>query len=354
MYRRDGMEVGHPMVDGLIEDWDLIEQVWRHALVDRLGVDPSEHPLLVSEPSFNPSVKREKMTQILFETFSIPALFISKEPVLSCFANARATGLVVDCGGALTVCTPVFDGYALQRGIIRSPIGGDRISEELAKRVEIKTGKTLCPAYAAKKLFSADGSFSAQYFDYPLTTLSYRRWATSLIADDLKHSVCRVFETYFDAETNANIPCVPYELPDGQILDVGPERFVAADIIFNPALSILPSAVAPESQLGIHQLIHNSIAACDVETRKELCSNVIITGGTSLLSGFNERLSSELQASGPALKMKIIATNYVAERKFSVWLGGSILSSLGSFQQMWMSQQEYKEYGASLVDRKCP
>lgn len=346
------MDVVHPLVDGMIENWDAMEQIWRHALVDRLNVDPAEHPLLLSEPPFNTTSKREKMTQILFETFNVPALFVSKEPVLSCFANARSTGLVVDCGGALTVCTPVFDGYIISRGVVRSPIAGDRVTDELLRRAEAKTGKTVRPGYAVKKTVDVDGTITPVYLDFPNTTESYQRWSTRQIADDLKHSVCRVYDSFFDAEANANIPCVPYELPDGQILDIGPERFVAADVLFNPALSSLP--LPADAQLGLQQLVHNSIAQCDVESRREYYSNIIVTGGTSLLTGFTDRLTKEIIESGPAQKIKLIATNYAAERKFSVWLGGSILASLGTFQQMWVSQAEYKEYGAPIVNRKCP
>ena len=354
MFRRDGMEVVHPLNDGLIEDWDAWESVVSHALVDRLGASLAEHPLLLSEPSFAPASQREKVTQILFEKFNVPALFLSKEPVLTCFANARSTGLVVDCGGAMTVCTPVYDGFALGRGVVRSPLGGDKITEELMRRVEQKTGKLVCPAYSVKKIYSAEGSFQTQHLEHPGTTDSYRRWATGLVADDLKHSVCRVFDTLFDADANANIPCVQFELPDGQILDVGPERFVAPDILFDPSISILSSGFGSEPPVGVHRMIHNSIAACEADTCRELYSNIIITGGCSLLQGFTDRVNKELVDSGPSSKIKIIATNYVVERKFSVWLGGSILASLGAFHQMWMSQHEYKEYGASLVDRKCP
>ena len=342
------------MSNGLIHNWDLAESIWEYTLTDRLRVQPNEHPLLMAEPAHNTTEKREKMTEIMFERFEIPALFVAKDPVLICFANARSTGLVIDSCGEMTTCTPVFEGYALQKGIVRSSLGGNRVSDELVSLLELKTGKKILPAYAARKKSLGDGRFQSVYLDFPNTTASYRRWATQLVADDLKHTVCRVFDSKFDANANANIPCVQYELPDGNILDVGPERFAASDLLFDPSELADQTNFNAEPLIGLHQVIHNSISKCDIDLRRELYSNIIVTGGNTLLPGFTERLNKELLDSGPPQKIKLIATNYAAERKYAVWIGGSILASLGSFQQMWMSKEEYLEFGSSLVDRKCP
>ena len=93
------------------------------------------------------------------------------------------------------------------------------------------------------------------------------------------------------------------------------------------------------------------ITKCDVHIRKELYANVVVSGGSTMFAGFADRLSKELTALAPAsMKVKIIAP---PERKYSVWIGGSILSSLSTFQQMWISKQEYDESGPSIVHRKC-
>lgn len=82
---------------------------------------------------------------------------------------------------------------------------------------------------------------------------------------------------------------------------------------------------------------------------------VVLTGGCSLTVGLRDRLEKELAEQGPqAGKFKVTMPANNIERKFSVWIGGSILSSLGSFQQMWMSKKEYEEQGAGLIHRKAP
>ena len=101
----------------------------------------------------------------------------------------------------------------------------------------------------------------------------------------------------------------------------------------------------------MQEVTYNSIMKCDVDIRKDLYANVVLSGGTTMYAGIADRLSKELTALAPAsMKVKIIAP---PERKYSVWIGGSILSSLSTFQSMWISKQEYDESGPSIVHRKC-
>jgi actin-related protein len=90
---------------------------------------------------------------------------------------------------------------------------------------------------------------------------------------------------------------------------------------------------------------------CDIDMRKDLYANIVLSSGTTMFQGIAERMQKEISLLAPStMKIKIIEP---AERKFSVWIGGSILASLSSFQQMWISKQEYDESGPSIVHRKC-
>ena len=90
---------------------------------------------------------------------------------------------------------------------------------------------------------------------------------------------------------------------------------------------------------------------CDVDIRKDLYANVVLSGGTTMFQGIGERMTKELTALAPStMKIKVVAP---PERKYSVWIGGSILSSLSTFQQMWISKGEYDESGPTIVHRKC-
>jgi len=135
-----------------------------------------------------------------------------------------------------------------------------------------------------------------------------------------------------------------YVLPDGQILTIGSERFRSTETFFKPAL------VGKEEE-GIHKLIYRSIMKCDIDLRKDLFNNIVLSGGSTMFKGITARLSKEIKLLCPqTISPKLIAPE---ERKFSVWIGGSILSSLSSFDEMWVTKQEYDEAGPCIVHRKC-
>ncbi|XP_027071108.1 actin-related protein 4-like [Coffea arabica] len=151
-----------------------------------------------------------------------------------------------------------------------------------------------------------------------------------------------------------------YELPDGQTIEIGADRFKAPDILFNPSLAqTIPGmenfAETVSSVRGLPQMVLESINKCDVDIRRELFSSILLAGGTASMQQLKERLEKDLLEESPqAARVKVLASGNATERRFSVWIGGSILASLGSFQQMWFSKSEFEEHGASYVQRKCP
>jgi actin beta/gamma 1 len=135
-----------------------------------------------------------------------------------------------------------------------------------------------------------------------------------------------------------------YELPDGQVITIGNERFRCGEVLFQPSFLGMESA-------GIHETTYNSIMKCDVDIRKDLYGNTVLSGGSSMFPGIADRMQKEITALAPAtMKIKIIAP---PERKYSVWIGGSILASLSTFQSMWITKEEYNESGPAIVHRKC-
>merc|ERR1712054_679034 len=134
-----------------------------------------------------------------------------------------------------------------------------------------------------------------------------------------------------------------YELPDGNIIALGNERFRCGEVLFQP------SFIGKEAS-GIHNTVFQSILKCDIDIRKGLYTNVVLSGGTTMFAGIGERMSKELTALAPStMKVRVVLP---PERKYSVWIGGSILSSLSTFQQMWITK-EYDECGPSIVHKKC-
>mmetsp|Transcript_30869 Transcript_30869/g.67419 ORF Transcript_30869/g.67419 Transcript_30869/m.67419 type:complete len:456 (-) Transcript_30869:65-1432(-) len=361
-FRRDHMEMMGPYgKDGLIKDWDIVEQLWDHTLRKSLMVDPKDHPMLIAEPPHVTRENREKTIELMFEKFEAPAVFLAKNPVLTSFASGKATSLVVDIGGQGTCVTAVHDGYALTKSAVRTPLGGELLTDLMLKSIE-KQGANVRPRYSFTREAAGPEAFKVTEKSLPHTTAGYREYCRREIMADMNASVCRVSESTFLESENTNIPTVPYELPDGNVLEVGLERFKVPELLFQPDLmTSFPDteALLGEDGLpvkGLQGLVLDAIGKCDVDVRKELYGGVLLTGGVSLIPNLRERLERELseQVSSYTARVKVGTPNPLVERKFSAFIGGSILASLGSFQQMWMSKSEYEEQGANLIHRKCP
>ena len=216
-YRRDHMEMTSPFnAEGLLEDWDVVEALWAHTLKKRLVVQPDEHPILLGEPVHTTREGREKMVELLFEKHNPPAIFLAKNPVLTSFACGRATSLVIDCGGSGTTVAAVHDGYAMQKAVTRSPLGGDAITDIVLKYLEKTKGVPVKPRYEFKRKPRGDGeSFDVIDVDCPNTSAGYRLFKQREIAADLKETVFRLSDSTYSEDDNQNIPAVSYELPDG-------------------------------------------------------------------------------------------------------------------------------------------
>ncbi|KAE9458208.1 hypothetical protein C3L33_09887, partial [Rhododendron williamsianum] len=423
-YRRDHMEVLSPIKDGVVVDWEIVENIWDHALRDCLLIDPKEHPMLLAEPSSNSQQQREKTAELMFEKYKVPALFLAKNAVLTSFASGRATSLVVDSGGGSTTIAPVHDGYVLQKAVQSSPIGGEFLSDCLMKSLESK-GLTIKPRYSFKRKEIRPGEFQTVDLDFPNTTESYRLYSQRVIAGDIKECVCRAPDTPYDglfsiaifhllspelfegvnpmntysscilsfAESSySNIPMTPYELPDGQTIEIGADRFKIPDVLFNPSLvQTIPGMESfvetAASVRGLPQMVIESINKCDVDIRRELFSSILkkkkkkrdpfrrrteaaddgrrrqvrvddgcrrqgdgrrgspvtglwaamvavedLSGGTASMQQLKERLEKDLLEESPqAARVKVLASGNATERRF-----------------------RYEEHGASYIQRKCP
>lgn len=143
-------------------------------------------------------------------------------------------------------------------------------------------------------------------------------------------------------------------MPDGYNQLFGAERYRAAESLFDVKMALSDAAhPAPSPAHALPALIQHALSQVDVDIRPHLLANIVVVGGSSLVYGVSERLKQELEALYPGPRVRIFAPANVVERRFSSWIGGSILASLGTFHQMWISRKEYEEHGPGIVEKRC-
>jgi actin beta/gamma 1 len=308
------MSLNFPIEHGIVNDWPAMERLWHYTFYTDLRIDPSEHPILLTEAPLNPRQNREKMAEIMFETFNVPALYIATQAVLSLYASGRATGCVIDIGDGVSHVVPIFEGFALSHAIQRVDLAGRDVTNYL------------------QRLLRQNGN-------------AFITSGEKEIVRDIKEKLCYVAvdpEKEMLLSQRISQMEKTYMLPDGETISVGVERFLAPECFFNPG--VLGKELPP-----LDDIIVGAISECDVDLRRELYSNIVLSGGSTMFPGVKERLTKEIKEQiADNVDVKIIAP---PERMYSVWIGGSILSSLKTFKNMWLTRREYKELGPQAAHR---
>jgi actin-related protein len=312
---RRNLKITRPIVRGVVEKWEEMEKIWHHTFYNELRIVPEEVPVLLTEPALNPKPNREQMTQIMFETFMIPALYVANQSTLALFANGRLTGVVLDSGETVTRVVPVYQGHVIPYAVVQLDLGGRDLTDYLIKLLEF-------------------------YYKFE-SAADYE------VARVVKEELCYValdLEQELEISKNSDRLAKTYELPNSSI-HVHSERFRCPEAMFQPSLI---GVEAP----GVHELIHDAIMKCDPEIQADLYNNIVLAGGNTMFPGMADRIQKELiSLAPPTNNVRVIAARPTG--KYATWVGGSMLANLSQFQAMWIPAQDYDEDGTKIVHRMC-
>ena len=309
-------QVTNPIKNGIVEDLDGFTKLVEYS-IDKL--EAKESPVLFTEPALNPRSIREKEFQIMMETVKLPAVSFAIQPVLSLFGADSTSGLVVDSGASVTQIIPIYDSYVLSNYVTRQYVAGNDLLQYLISTL-------------------------AENRDVNLTTAVAKQFVQDHIIKD-----CIIAQDVEDLAQMMEDPELTrtYTLPDGTTFDVEEERVLCPEVLFRPEMFISDDILAK----GIDHAVYDTVMKCDIDVRRTLFENIVLVGGNTMFEGFDKRLKSGVEAYvSENIDINVIAQE---DRMYSSWIGGSIYSSLTSFDVLAVSKEEYDEYGIAIFNEKC-
>jgi len=303
---RGVLKLNYPMKHGVINKIEDMVMLWEN-VYHLLSTQSSEHPVLLTEAPLNPKKNRNTMIETFFDKFHVPAVFVAEQAILALYASGRTTGVVLDSGHGVTHCVPVYEGFSLPHAITRMDVAGADVTEHL-NRILKKSG------------------------------VNFHTSAEMQTVQDIKEKVCCVRKTtkIHQVIVDQDQPII-YALPDGKKIQIGRNvREGAAEVLFDPSLIGL-------EYTGIQNCVADAIAKSELDLRRKLYASIVLSGGSTMFKGFGDRMLHELSKITDS-QVKIFAP---VDRILSTWVGGSILSCLHTFKNMWITRKQYQEQGTA-------
>merc|ERR1711998_250786 len=282
--KRGVLLLKYPLDHGIVNNWDDMEKVWRHTFDNELRmVVGEENPddedccgVLLTEAPMNPKENREKMTQIMFETFNVRRFYVAIQAVLSLYASGCTTGVVVDCGDGVSHTVPIYEGYSMPHAIQRINLAGRDLTDYICK---ILTESKITLHTSAERMS----------------------------AMKIKEELCYVAEDYDAEMADFQDKTKKFEMPDGTSVEVHAQQIRCPELMFKPALD-------GREMPGLHQLTKKTVNDCDLDVRKDLLGNVVMSGGTTMFPNMPERLQSEIQGLVPDATPPIVGYEEIGPR----------------------------------------
>ncbi|KAG4982540.1 hypothetical protein AAZX31_10G084300 [Glycine max] len=323
----DGSMTDNPAVDdvavdpvcrGYVSDWDAMEDLLHYVLYTGFGWEMgNEGQILFTDPLCTPKANKEQLVQLMFETFNISGFYASEQAVLSLYAVGRISGCTVDIGHGKIDIAPVIEGAVNHIASRRFEFGGIDLTNFLAQEL----GKS-----------------------NPLVNISI-----SDVENIKQQYSCCVEDELAYQKTQGSCPVETHTLPDGQVITIGRERYTVGEALFQPCLLGL------EAHGIVEQLVH-AISTVSSENHRQLLENTVVCGGTSSMTGFEERFQKESSLSSSAIRPTLVKPpEYMPENLTmnSAWVGGAILAKVVFPQNQHVTKADYDETGPSIVHRKC-
>ena len=306
------LNINNPIENGVVNNWDDIEVIWKYIFTNELKVDPVDYNILITETPMNPKENKEKMIQIMFESFNVGGLYIAIEPVLSLYSLGKYTGIVTDYGEHISYFVPIFYGCPLPHAVVRLNLAGKDLNEYMLN----------------------------------LLTESGQRFSTVAEKDIIKiikEKCCYVALDY--EEELKKVENFDYELPDGTNISIKEQRIKCPEVLFKPNM-------IGKKFDSISKICYDSIQKCNADIRNDLYNSIVLSGGSSMYNGFPERFYKEIKTFVDEPLKEEVKTISTPERKYATWIGGS-LRAKSSSDTMWITKSEYEEFGDLIVHRKC-
>ncbi|CAJ1036570.1 Actin, putative [Leishmania lindenbergi] len=328
-----------PVRTGHVHDYDALEKLLFYALVEEARVPPDALPFLFLEPADHSRLDRERLCELLFESFNIPLAGLLTNTAATLYSSGRTSGLALDSGAGRTCVAAVEEGYTLAHSVRSSSIAGEALTDEL---------------FAALR---ADG--------YPLSTAADRD-----IVEAAKEALCRVSADAKDEEARQvgthdhPDPADGFVLPDQERLFLLEHAYKVPEALFDDTYLTYTtdtSAGIPTTPTGYSQsnhvvkktlggwvgMLRDAAATAPRFLEQTLYENVVLGGGNTLFRGTEQRLQREIAAVAPTGAQATCVA--FPERGAAAWVGASIWGCSSVFPDTCLAKATYDEQGSSVV-----
>lgn len=298
------LDLDFPIQHGVITNWENMEIIYNHAFYKELRIEPSEYTIFVTESSNNTQPNREKLMEIMFETFNFNSFYSCNQGALSLYSTSKKdSGVVVEIGYGVCQIVPILNGRPISDSIVCNNLAGRDLTERLKQL-----------------LFKRNYSFTANSEDH--------------IVNDIKKKLCYLSLDYeTEIQKSKSDLKASYKLPDGKEIEVDEERISCPELLFKPHLNGFEFAGIDKSLFVAVNKVHPSHI-------KDMYSNVILSGGTSMFNGLQERIKNEIsKLAPPIMKVNVCSAN---KQNCAAWIGAAYFASLENFNEMIITKKEYK------------